>query len=301
MAKRARAFADNVDGAFFVDDSCIDCGTCRWVAPASFADAGSHSYVAHQPATPGERDRAAKAIVACPVAAIGTRERLDPPPDPEAFPDLVEDDVFHCGYHARSSYGAASYLIVRPEGNVLVDSPRFAAPLVRRLEALGGIATMFLTHRDDVADHQKFRDHFGCARILHAADLGWNIRKVERTIDGVDPVRLADDLLAIPVPGHTEGSMCLLYRDKFLFAGDHCSWERATGTLRVSRHVCWYDWEEQVRSTARLAGYRFEWLLPGHGAPVRHDAPAMHAAFRDWLGRHEAERKAPNMPSLTSI
>lgn len=60
---------------------------------------------------------------------------------------------------------------MRPEGNVLVDSPRFAAPLVRRIEAMGGVALMFLTHRDDVADHEKFHQHFGCQRIVHEADV----------------------------------------------------------------------------------------------------------------------------------
>ncbi len=53
----------------------------------------------------------------------------------------------------------SSYLIRHAAGNILVDSPRFAGPLVRRIEALGGIRAMFLTHRDDVADHQRFSDH----------------------------------------------------------------------------------------------------------------------------------------------
>ena len=70
------------------------------------------------------------------------------------------------------SFGASSYLILRPEGNVMVDrrvrrgtrahatspltrhpscaavrSPRFAAPLVRQLEEWGGVQGIFLTHQ----------------------------------------------------------------------------------------------------------------------------------------------------------
>ena len=33
--------------------------------------------------------------------------------------------------------GASSYLILRPEGNILIDSPRFHPFIVRKLEELG--------------------------------------------------------------------------------------------------------------------------------------------------------------------
>jgi glyoxylase-like metal-dependent hydrolase (beta-lactamase superfamily II)/ferredoxin len=283
MANPARRRPAEMDGEFYIDDSCIDCGACRWIAPASFGERSDVSLVVRQPATEAERRQAIKALIACPTASIGTTGKLDLSAESAIFPDQIAANVYHCGYHARSSYGAASWLIVRPEGNVLIDSPRFAGKLVERIEALGGVATMFLTHRDDVADHQKFRDRFGCERILHAADLGANIRAVERTIDGAEPVRLDADILLIPVPGHTRGSTCLLYRDEFLFSGDHVSWLEKAGAIRASRHVCWYDWGELVRSMDRLAGHRFEWILPGHGAPGHRTAAEMARALRDWV------------------
>ncbi len=64
---------------------------------------------------------------------------------------------------------------------------------------------MFLSHRDDGPDHARYARRFGC-EVLHAADVGPVTRDVERYIEGADPVRLAPDLLAIPVPGHTRGS-----------------------------------------------------------------------------------------------
>jgi glyoxylase-like metal-dependent hydrolase (beta-lactamase superfamily II)/ferredoxin len=289
MANPARRLSDNVDGEFYVDDSCIDCGACRWIAPASFGERSDISVVVRQPATAAERRQAVKALVACPTASIGTRGKLDLAGEGAIYPDEIAPGVYHCGYHARASYGAASWLIVRPEGNVLIDSPRFAGQLVKRMEALGGVATMFLTHRDDVADHQKFHDHFGCARILHEADLGTNIRTVERAIAGTAPVRLDADIVLIPVPGHTRGSTCLLYRDTFLFVGDHVSWLEAEGGLRVARHVCWFDWDQQVASVARLSEHRFEWILPGHGAPGRRPAAEMAKAVRSWVAAELAK------------
>jgi len=65
----------------------------------------------------------------------------------------VDENVSFCGYTAESSFGAWSYFVERPQGgNVLVDSPRAAGPLLKELERRGGVATMFLTHRDDVAE-----------------------------------------------------------------------------------------------------------------------------------------------------
>ena len=63
-----------------------------------------------------------------------------------------------------------------------MDSPRAAGPLLKNLESRGGIATMFLTHRDDVADHAAFHRRFGCERVLHERDVTPSTRDVERTI-----------------------------------------------------------------------------------------------------------------------
>lgn len=42
MALIERRLPENVDGEFFVDDSCIDCDACRQIAPETFRDHGGH-------------------------------------------------------------------------------------------------------------------------------------------------------------------------------------------------------------------------------------------------------------------
>ena len=287
MARQALRLPENAAGEFYVDSSCIDCATCRNVAGGLFAWSRSgRSFVARQPATAAERQRALMALVACPTASIGTTGRADARAGVDAFPERVDGDVYYCGFAARRSYGASSYLIVRTEGNVLVDCPRAAAPLLRRLEALGGVERLFLTHRDDVADHALFRRRFRCERILHEDDVSAETAGVERRLSGREPSRLFGDLLAIPVPGHTAGSAVLLYRDTFLFTGDHLMGTEDGRTLHASRSVCWFSWPEQVRSMERLLDYRFEWVLPGHGAPFRAaSAKAMRAELERLLQR----------------
>ena len=186
----------------------------------------------------------------------------------------------------RASFGAASYLIRRAGGNVLVDSPRFTAPVAEALARLGGVKYMFLTHQDDVADHAKFRGRFGCERILHRADVSRGTAGVEIVLEGTEPVALAPDLLLIPVPGHTRGSTCLLFDEKYLFTGDHVAWNAERKQIYAFRDACWYDWQEVRRSMARLAEYRFEWVLPGHGRRCHFPAARMNAEMQrclEWM------------------
>jgi glyoxylase-like metal-dependent hydrolase (beta-lactamase superfamily II)/ferredoxin len=267
MAKRADRLDANVDGELFVDRSCIDCDLCRQLAPEVFArsDAHAQSFVRAQPADGRARLRAAMALVTCPTASIGSVHKLDVRAATRALPEPIAADVYFCGWASASSYGAAAWLIQRPGGNVLVDSPRKSRLLFDQLDALGGVRTMFLTHRDDVADHRAFAARFGCERVIHAADRSNETRDVERVVDGVEPIALAADLAIVPVPGHTRGSCALVFRDELAFTSDHV-WAADDGRhLEAGRDVCWYSWAEQRRSMARLAEHRFTHVVPGHG------------------------------------
>jgi glyoxylase-like metal-dependent hydrolase (beta-lactamase superfamily II)/ferredoxin len=290
MAQLKQRRAENIAGDFYVDLTCIDCDTCRWMAPETFSEVGDQSAVYHQPSTSAERLRAMQALLACPTSSIGTVEKpTDIKQAQESFPIPIAANVYHCGYHAENSYGAASYLIQRSDGNVLVDSPRFAPPLVKRLEQLGGVRYLYLTHRDDVADHQKFQQHFGCERILHRDDIDRGTQDVEIQLSGTEPVQLAPDLLIIPVPGHTKGHTVLLYDNTFLFTGDHLAWSVELQHLAAFRNVCWYSWPKLIESMQRLANYSFEWVLPGHGRRFHSDRATMQQQMQQCLAWMQGE------------
>ncbi len=262
----------------FVDDTCIDCDTCRWMAPETYARVDGQSAVVAQP---GDREgwlRALKALISCPTASIGVAPgHGDAMRAAQAgLPDPITPGVYHCGYHAESSFGAASYLIQRPGGNVLVDSPRYAAPLARRLEELGGVRYLYMTHRDDVADHARWAEHFGCQRVLHADDVTTATRAVEIQMEGQDSYDLAGDLRVVPVPGHTKGHTVLLHH-RVLFTGDHLAWSDSRQSLTAFRRACWYSWSEQQRSMRRLRELEFEWVLPGHGRRHHDGVEAMRS------------------------
>ncbi|MEH2239573.1 MBL fold metallo-hydrolase [Nostoc sp.] len=277
MAHLNQRRSQNVNGDFYVDTTCIDCDTCRWMTPEVFSRVDEQSVVYHQPTNDAERLAALEALLACPTSSIGTVEKpKDIKMAQQQFPILVAENVYHCGYHSEKSYAAASYLIQLAEGNILVDSPRFTPPLVKRLEEMGGIRYMYLTHKDDVADHQKFAEHFQCDRILHTDDITADTRNVEIQLTGSEPFTLTPDLLIIPVPGHTKGQTVLLYKNKFLFTGDHLAWSESLHQLAAFHGACWYSWSEQTKSMRNLANYSFEWVLPGHGRRFHADRETMH-------------------------
>jgi glyoxylase-like metal-dependent hydrolase (beta-lactamase superfamily II)/ferredoxin len=267
MANRARALPENVEGSLFVDDTCIDCDTCRQLAPATFGETGEFSFVKLQPRHSAEQMAALRALVACPTGSIGTADKQRVAEAVASFPMPLAEGVYYCGFNSPKSFGGNSYFLTHPAGNWLIDAPRYVEHLAREFEKRGGLRYIFLTHRDDVADAAKYAKRFGAERIIHRLELSAQ-PDAERVIDGMMPLELTPGFLAIPTPGHTRGHCALLAAERFLFSGDHIWWSRDRGRLAASRSVCWYSWEDQVKSVALLQRFEFEWVLPGHGERV---------------------------------
>jgi glyoxylase-like metal-dependent hydrolase (beta-lactamase superfamily II)/ferredoxin len=279
MANLQQRLPENVPGDFFVDSTCIDCDTCSQLAPHIFRDHGDQCSVYHQPQTNDENKLALMALVSCPTGSIGFTEHHDSRAVFDSFPMLIDEDVYFCGFTSESSFGAWSYLVKRSAtagGNVLIDSPRFATQLVKQIERSGGVEQMLLTHKDDIADHERFHVKLGARRTMHADD-GAKRLQIENALVGEEAVQIDDDLLAIPTPGHTRGHVVFLYRRKFLFTGDHLAWSPQRKTLTAFRSVAWYSWPEQIRSMEKLLDYEFEWVLPGHGHMHHDSASKMRA------------------------
>jgi ferredoxin len=159
----------NATGDWFVDTRCIDCGTCRDIAPDLFAERSGLSVVRRQPSD-GEDAHAWLAAQACPTLSIGTISRRPRPG--RLYPREIEagSGVFDLGYCSEDSFGASAWLIVRPAGNVLVDSPRFTEALARSLDELGGVRHVVFTHRDDVADGRRWCERFRARSWIHIDD-----------------------------------------------------------------------------------------------------------------------------------
>ncbi|MGH9846797.1 MAG: MBL fold metallo-hydrolase [Blastocatellia bacterium] len=287
MANVQKRLSTNVAGNFFVDATCINCDTCRQLAPKSFKEVGDYSAVVNQPEGEKQEHQAYQALLACPVGSIGT-ERSDKARLQRAkagFPIHLEGGVYYCGFNSEKSFGANSFFIEHPDGNWLIDSPRYLKQLVEFFERKGGVRYIFLSHEDDVADCDRYAEQFSSTRIIHWADID-AVPGAERVIEGEEPVQLAPQFHAIPVPGHTPGSMALLYGERFLFTGDHLWWEPETETLGTPQNLVWSE-PHLLRSIEKLMDYRFEWVLAGHGDRIRLPTDEMRSQIRHLVERRQ--------------
>jgi glyoxylase-like metal-dependent hydrolase (beta-lactamase superfamily II)/ferredoxin len=282
MADPHKRLPNNVPGEFFVDATCINCDTCRQLAPKVFGEAHGHSFVKAQPSGEQAGRKATRALLACPTGSIGTTGKNRAKEVMEDFPLNIDKGVYLCGFNSPKSFGGNSYFVVDPAGNWLIDSPKFLPHLVERFQELGGIKYIFLTHRDDVAEAEHYANEFKAQRIIHELDSG---AQAQAEILLTEGRKFDDRFEVIPTPGHTRGHCVLLYQNEYLFTGDHLAWDRDTQALEAWPDVCWYDWDEQKKSLKKLVDYQFEWVLPGHGQQTHLTREQMQQALKDLLNR----------------
>ena len=286
MARPDLRHPGNATGAWYVDERCIDCGTCRDLAPATFSDLGPQSVVSCQPVSEEAVEGAWLAAQACPTQSIGTIERGAT--RPRLYPRRVLDGVYDLGYTSPDSFGASSFLVERPEGGLLVDSPRFSAALVRAVEERGGVGHVLLTHRDDVADAERWAHHFGARVWIHEHDRSAAPFATD-LVRGVEPAEVLPGVLCVPVPGHTRGSVVWVVDEEVAFTGDSLAWSHERRDLTAFRNACWYSWPTQLTSLERLAATcRFGWVLPGHGARCHLPPEEVHTRLLGLVARERA-------------
>lgn len=266
MAQKNNKNPNCVEGPLYVDNTCIDCWTCLHIGKDIFKlDSNSLSFVARQPQTDEDWVQAKEAILSCPVNCIGVINDVRFNQALLSLPRMITDNIFYCGYTSRDSYGGTSYFLKTSQGNILIDSPKFNAQLVQKLKDLGGVDYMFLSHKDDVADHQKFAEFFHCKRIIHRLEVEEFTCECEIILEEEKDIEFFSDVQIIFTPGHSKGHLSLLYKNKYLFTGDHLFYSHDEDKIFASQNLSWHSWEQQKKSIAKLLAFDLEWIFPGHG------------------------------------
>ncbi len=271
MARTDERNPAGAEGEWFIDERCIGCGSSASVAPGLIVAKGDKFVFARQPGSDEDVDRAWLARELCPTRSIGTMTKA---PKRDPFPHPLAPGVYLCGHNDKSSFGAHSFLVERDDGNILVDSPRHTFKLKGPFTEMGGLSTILLTHRDDVADADKWAETFSAEVVIHEAEL--EAAPYATTIlEGFEPIEVRPGVLAIPVPGHTEGSVVYLVDDTYLFTGDSLAWSHGGQTLKAFADATWFSWDRLIESLTKLAeNHRFEQVFAGHGA----SSPRLDAA-----------------------
>ncbi|MXQ54736.1 MBL fold metallo-hydrolase [Shimazuella alba] len=286
MSKKRR-LSTNVAGDFYVNSACIGCGVCRQLTPDVFSMVDGLFAVTQQPKEEWEKRNVFHALLSCPTAAINSADKNGLTEVMHDFPLLIEKDVYYCGFTSGKSYGGHSYFIKHPEGNWLIDASRFVPLLAKRLEELGGVDIIFLTHNDDqeFLDADLYAKRFGAKRIIHMKDKVPEL-DAEHLVEEIHSMNWSEDFRIVVVPGHTEGHMVLLYKKKYLFSGDHLYWDSMKNSLSAPEgFYCFYSWSEQMNSMKSLMKESFEWVLPRHGERIQL-APKVRKEAMKRLIRH---------------
>ena len=283
MIKRHPA---NAAGNWYVDTSCTDCSAARTVAPGLIVERDGQSVFARQPETAEELRMAWRARLLCPTASIHTARKESVPE--RVFPEKMTEAVYRLGYNAANAAGAHSFLAQAKAGNFMIDSPRWTRVVVDAITELGGLKAVLLTHRDDIGDAKRYAAHFGAAVWIHRADRD-RAPFADHLIEGRAAAIISEDMLAIPVPGHTKGSVVYLLDERCLFTGDSLAWSFEGDDLMAWREFCWYSWAEQIKSLRRLFDYTFEWVCAGHGGSKGLPSAEMNRRLRAMIRRLETD------------
>ena len=271
----------NAPGDWYIDTNCINCTAAATVAPGLIVERGGQSAFARQPETDQELSMAWRARLLCPTASVRTERHERPVTN--VFPEELAPRIYRLGYNASSSYGAHAYLIRRATGNVMIDSPRWTKHVIATIEAWGGLSHILLTHRDDVADADRYADRFDAQVWIHEADRN-AAPYANRILSGPDPQAITADILAIPVPGHSPGSVVYLHEGNSLFTGDSLAWSFQDDDLMVFENFCW-SLDQHTQSLRRLLDYPFTAVFAGHGGSRRLSFGEMHTRLAALVAR----------------
>ena len=171
----------------------------------------------------------------------------------------MTDGVFALGNNARSSFAAHSFLVARPDGNLMVDSPRFNRPLADSIDALGGIAHVLLSPRDDVADAGRWAERYGARVWIGETDA--DAAPYATDLTGVESVTvISPGAVSIPAPGHTQGHVLYHVDDRILFTGDTLHWNHRRGEFDVFPKQTFFSWAA-LADTMDLIWTLYIWVV----------------------------------------
>lgn len=269
-----------------IHQRCTGCDVARQVAPGlvGVGERG-RSMMLRQPTTEAEVQTMNAAAFACHVRAIQpSKGNLDPTADPYPLP-LAGDKVYLCGHNSPATASANSFLLRRPTGMMMIDTPAFNSAVAARYGTLGTITDVLLTHRDHAAHGQQYADYFGARLWIHEGDLDAS-PGADQVMRGAEPIAVADGVTAHPLRGHTEGNVIYIADDLYCFSGDSFYWSRTSDDIEVFETVTWLSIRELAASLQRtVPRLEFEWLLAGHGGRKRLPKQEMARRMHDLAER----------------
>lgn len=118
-----------------------------------------------------------------------------------------------------------AFLLQRGSGNILLYASDAVADDAAAVEELGGISRHYLNHWHEAGmGCGRIAETFGAPLVCHRLEEAHVAETCPVSDTFSDRHQVADDLEAIPIPGHTQGATAYLWDnghgDRCLFTGD---------------------------------------------------------------------------------
>jgi glyoxylase-like metal-dependent hydrolase (beta-lactamase superfamily II) len=180
-------------------------------------------------------------------------------------PRVILDTIYAFAPN-RDTLGGTAYLIVRNEGNILVDCPAKDDTNQDFIKAHGGVRWLFITHRTAIGKTAELKLALNCEVIIQEQE-AYLLPEVELTTFNQE-LSLDSTLQLIWTPGHSPGSSCLYYSDfgGILFSGRHILPD-GSGKPMPLRTAKTFHWKRQLKSLQllleRFSPDTLQYLCPG--------------------------------------
>lgn len=184
----------------------------------------------------------------------------------------------------RDTFGGTSYLIVRNEGNILLDCPAWDEANQQFLQAVGGVRWLFITHRGGIGKTKEIQSTFEKCEIL--------IQEQEAyLLPGLRVTRFCHEFSISPyqkviwTPGHSPGSSCLYHSVEggILFSGRHLL-PNQLGEPVPLRTAKTFHWPRQIGSIqlllARFTPETLQHICPGANTGFLRGKRTMDQAYQ---------------------
>lgn len=168
-------------------------------------------------------------------------------------PRLILPQVFAFAPN-REALGGTAYLIVRNDGNTLVDSPPWQPEYQQFMQDQGGVQHLLLTHRGAIGAAPEIQRTFDCPIVIQEQEAYLLPNCHVISFGDRHRVAAAPELLEIIwTPGHSPGSSCIYSQlnGGILFTGRHLLPD-PTGQLHPLRTAKTFHWPRQLASVRQL-------------------------------------------------
>lgn len=174
------------------------------------------------------------------------------------------ENIYWFSEYDPATYSAQAYLLLHPDGSILIDVPPYTPEIIRAIQQFGPLRYIFLTHRDDIGACAMFQQFFHARVILHRTEIRY-YREGPVDIPFEGDFMLGPDVMIVHLPGHTPGSSALLdlRPPGAVFVGDALNIDES-GELYIPPHPWDFDPLLKRHSLKRLLDYTFEVVLPAH-------------------------------------